>query len=189
MEKKIREKILITAFEPFGGKRENASCRVLRELPERIGGFDVRRMVLPVVFGKAAETAETEGCAAVFLLGEAGRDRVTPETTARNRRDARIQDNEGNQPKDEAILSGGPEEYHTAVSAGTIVRRMQEEGYPIALSDDAGAFVCNDTFYLVGTGNTVPVEFIHVPAEMTDRTTDTVHRFIELAMTEYRALS
>ena len=45
-----------------------------------------------------------------------------------------------------------------------IVRQMKSEGYPIEISEDAGAFVCNDTFFLTGTGTPVPVEFIHVPA-------------------------
>ena len=174
--------ILITAFEPFGGREINASAEVLKALPGRIGGFDVRRQLLPVVFGKAAEAAPQGPFEYIFLLGEAGRDRVTPETTARNLRSARIPDNEGNQPEDEPVLPGGPEVYRTPLPVGGIVERMTGEGYRIAVSDDAGTFVCNDTFYLVGTGRRVPVDFIHVPCDLSEDAAETVRRYIELAV-------
>ena len=64
--------ILITAFEPFGGKKTNRSEEVLRLLPDGIGGCAVRKALLPVVFGKAAEQALREPADAVFMLGEAG---------------------------------------------------------------------------------------------------------------------
>ena len=48
------QKILITAFEPFGGKETNASAEILRLLPEELCGCSVRKLLLPVVFGKAA---------------------------------------------------------------------------------------------------------------------------------------
>ena len=69
--------ILITGFEPFGGEKINTSAEVLRLLPETIAGAPVRKRLLPVVFGEAAETALGElalqgPAEAVFLLGEAG---------------------------------------------------------------------------------------------------------------------
>ena len=51
----IMKEILITAFEPFGGSPRNASAEVLRLLPDEISGCSVRKMLLPVIFGKAAE--------------------------------------------------------------------------------------------------------------------------------------
>ena len=92
--------ILISAFEPFGGHERNASAEVLRLLPETIGGYNVRKMLLPVVFGKAAQRILTaEPADAVFMLGEAGgRTDVTPEIRAVNKREARIPDNEGSRP-------------------------------------------------------------------------------------------
>lgn len=173
--------ILITAFEPFGGKKTNASAEVLQQLPEQIGEAHVRKQLLPVVFGKAAESVSGT-YDFIFLLGEAGRETVTPETTARNLRSARIPDNEGNQPENEPIATDGPEQYRTAVQVQALVEEMQKEGYRINVSDDAGNFVCNDTFYLVGTGHKEPVEFIHVPTAYTEDAPGTVCRFIELAV-------
>ena len=175
--------ILITAFEPFGGKRVNASAAALREIPDRISDHAVRKTVLPVVFGKAGKIAvdAATDCAFIFLLGEADRTVVTPETTAKNIRSARILDNEGNQPRDEVIAPGAPD-YHTTVPVKEIVEQMKREGYEIEVSDDAGSFVCNDTFYLVGTNTSVPVVFIHAPENKS--AAGTVQRFIELAVSE-----
>ena len=185
------KEILITAFEPFGGSPQNASAEVLRLLPDRIGECHVRKLLLPVVFGKAAEIVLQQEADAVFMLGEAGgRASVTPERLARNLRDARIPDNEGNQPKNEKILPDGAAEYHTGIPVEHIVRQMRNEGYSVAESEDAGAFVCNDTFYLVGMHGKVPVEFVHCPAE-TGRAkeyAETVRRFIELALSEIRVM-
>ena len=185
------KEILITAFEPFGGSSRNTSAGVLRRLPDTISGCKVRKLLLPVVFGKAAETVLREDAAAVFLLGEAaGRTSVTPERRARNLRNARIPDNDGNRPENEPVLPGCAAEYYTGIPAGQIAARMRSEGYAVTVSEDAGTFVCNDTFYLVGMKSRVPVEFIHCPAEA-DRDAeyaDTVRRFIELALPEIRTL-
>ena len=81
------KKILITAFEPFGGSAVNTSAAVLEKLPEEIGGAGVEKALLPVVFGKAAEKALTCKADCIFLLGEAGgRTAVTPERRGRNRK-------------------------------------------------------------------------------------------------------
>ena len=160
------KKILITAFEPFGGSEVNTSAAVLEKLPEEISGAKVEKALLPVVFGKAAEKALSYTADCVFLLGEAaGRTAVTPELRGRNVRNARIPDNEGNQPEGEKILAEGPEEYRTMFPADAIVDEMKAKGYGIEVSGDAGTYVCNDTFYLAGVKSAVPVQFIHVPGE------------------------
>ena len=185
------KKILITAFEPFGGSPRNAPAEVLRLLPEEISGCEVRKLLLPVVFGKAAAMVLRREEDAVFLLGEAGgRTSVTPEQRARNLRNARIPDNGGNRPQNEPILPGRASEYRTGISVEHIVPQMRREGFSVDVSEDAGSFVCNDTFYLAGMNLRVPVDFIHCPAD-TGREAEyaeTVRRFIELAVTEIRTL-
>ena len=180
--------ILITAFEPFGGGLTNTSAEVLKLLPEQIAGQSVKKALLPVVFGKAAETALQTRADEIFLLGEAGgRSKVTPERKARNLRDARIPDNAGCQPKNEPILPHGPAEYRTAFPIEAIVKRMGEDG--IQVSEDAGTFVCNDTYYLTGVGSAAPVAFIHVPAvpDKAEAYAETVRRFIDLAVSAHEA--
>ena len=179
------KEILITAFEPFGGRERNASSEVLRFLPDEIGGNRVRKMLLPVAFGKAAGLVLRESADAVFLLGEAGgRSTVTPELRAVNIRDARIPDNADCRPVREKILEDGPKAYHTRIPVKRIAVQMQESGYPIGVSADAGTFVCNDVFYSVGTALDIPVSFIHCPADA-DRAAayaDVIREFIRRAL-------
>ena len=185
------KKILITAFEPFGGKDRNASAEVLRLLPEEIAGYSVQKKLLPVVFGKAAEQILQETADAVFMLGEAGgRHAVTPEIRAVNRREARIPDNEGNRPAGEPVVPGGPEVCCTRVPVRRISARVQAEGFPAEVSEDAGTFVCNDTFYTAALRLQAPTVFIHCPAEP-DRAAaymETVLRLTEIAMSEEQAI-
>ena len=69
-------------------------------------------------------------------------------------------------------------------NSGWFCRPMSREGEAVAVSSDAGAYVCNDTYYLTGVGSRVPVVFIHVPAvpENAAAYAGTVRRFIELAV-------
>ena len=184
-EEKTVKKILITAFEPFGGSAVNTSAAVLEMLPAEIDGAKVEKVLLPVVFGKAAEKALTYTADCIFLLGEAGgRTAVTPERRGRNERNARIPDNEGNKPEGEKILADGPEVYLTTFSVDAIVEEMKAEGCRIEVSEDAGTYVCNDTFYLTGVKSPVPVQFIHVPGERekANMYSEIVERFIRLCL-------
>ncbi len=181
--------ILITAFEPFGGNERNASAEVLRLLPEKIGRCGIRKLLLPVAFGKAAGRVLPEPADAVFMLGEAGgRSTVTPEIRAVNKREARIPDNEGFRPAGEAIIPGEPEAYYTRIPVRRIAARMRTEGYRIEVSEDAGTYVCNDTFYSVGMNRPEPAAFIHCPAEADKAAgyAEVVRRFIEIVMAEER---
>ena len=106
---RTKKQILITAFEPFGGAAVNTSAEVLRLLPDIIASCPVQKVLLPVVFGKAADQALQYPADFLFLLGEAGnRTMVTPELRAHNLRDARIPDNAANRPRQEKILYDGP---------------------------------------------------------------------------------
>ena len=52
--------ILITAFEPFGGETINPSEMVLGMLPDEIGWFSIRKLVLPVEHDRSVEIATAE---------------------------------------------------------------------------------------------------------------------------------
>ena len=54
--------------------------------------------------------------------------------------------------------------FNTRVPVVQIVNDMR--AYPISVSDDAGTYVCNDTFYIVLDGlndSDILADFIHVP--------------------------
>lgn len=164
-------KLLITGFDPFGGATVNPAWQAVRLLPDTIGDFEVHKLEIPTVFGKAAETvfaaAETICPDVILCIGQAGgRSAVTPERIAVNIRDAKIPDNEGHVPQGEFCVPGGPAAYFATLPVMEMAAAIREAGLPGVVSNSAGAFVCNDTLYCLlhryaGTG--VRVGFIHVP--------------------------
>ena len=165
------KKLLITGFDPFGGETINPSWEAVKELPDRIGDWQITKMEIPTVFGTAADkviaTAEDIHQDAILCIGQAsGRAAVTPEVVAINLQEARITDNVGNQPVNIPVAEGGPAAYFATVPIREMVQAIQSHGIPAALSYSAGAFVCNDVLYRLlhhfdGTGTRVG--FIHVP--------------------------
>lgn len=162
--------ILITAFEAFGGEEINPTERVLGMLPDALCGFALRKVLLPVEFIRARELAaeayDKISPAAVIMLGQAGgRSAITPESTGKNRMNARIPDNAGYQPSDLPVEEGGPEALHATLPVDRITDAVHSAGIPCERSDDAGAYVCNAVLYgmLLHNGGAVPTGFIHVP--------------------------
>ena len=163
--------LLITGFEPFGGETINPAWEAVKALPEQIGGWQLRKLQIPTVFGLAA--ARTLACAAecrpdaVLCIGQAGtRSAVTPEYVGINLRHARIADNLGNQPQDEPVVPGGPTAYFATVPVRAMTAAIEAQGIPAAVSYTAGTYVCNDLLYtLLHHYAETPVRagFIHVP--------------------------
>ena len=163
--------ILITGFAPFGGEHINPSWEAVRLLAPQIGGWQLHKLLLPVVFGCAAEQVLAEAAAlqpdVILCIGQAGgRDAVTPEKLAVNLRDARIPDNAGNLPVDEPVVPGGPAAYFSTLPARQMAEAVCAAGLPGRMSCSAGAFVCNDLLYTLlhrCHGTAVRIGFIHVP--------------------------
>ena len=159
-------RILLTAFEPFGGDAINPSLETLRTLDRRA---DVDALTVPVTFRDAAETVlrHLPGHEAVVLLGLAkGRRDITVERVAINIDDASIPDNAGAQPVDQPICPDGAPAYFSTLPIKQIVKAIRAQGIPASVSNSAGTYVCNHLMYSVlhalrGTG--IPAGFIHVP--------------------------
>jgi pyroglutamyl-peptidase len=167
--------VLLTGFEPFGGDLINPSAEIVRQLDGmEIGRRQVIGAVLPCVFAKATRELtrllRQHGPALVICLGLAtGRAAITPERIAINVADARIPDNEGQQPVDASVVRGGPAAYWSALPIKAIVAALQKHGIPAEVSQSAGTFVCNHVFYglmheLARAHPRVRGGFIHVPA-------------------------
>lgn len=167
----MARKLLITGFDPFGGATVNPAWQAVRLLPDIIGDFVVYKLEIPTVFGRAAaivaDRAEEVRPDVILCIGQAGsRDAVTPERIAVNIRDAKISDNEGNMPQGEFVVPEGPAAYFSTVPVKEMAQAIRDAHIPGAVSNSAGAFVCNDTLYSLlhryaGTG--VRIGFIHVP--------------------------
>lgn len=145
-------KILITGFDPFGGESVNPALEAVKKLPDTILGQEVIKIEIPTVFRKAVEkieeNIEKHNPDVVISVGQAGgRFGITPERVAINIDDARIQDNEGNQPIDIAIYEDGENAYFTNLPIKAMVKEMNDNGIPASVSNTAGTFVCNHVMY------------------------------------------
>ncbi len=171
-EKKIT-KILLTAFEPFGGDDINPAKEAARLVKDEIGGVQIVKCYVPVVFGKSIDVVcdaiDDEMPDVVLMLGQAGgRGGVTPERVAINVDDTDSPDNEGKQPVDQKIREDGENAYFSTLPIKKMVGYMREKGIPAAVSDTAGTYVCNHLMYGVlyhidKNHLDIPAGFVHVP--------------------------
>jgi len=168
------KKILVTGFEPFGGEPVNPALEAVKLLNgKEITGYEVVTREIPTVFGKAIHSLKVSideiNPDMVICVGQAGgRSTITPERVAINVDDARITDNENNQPIDTEIVPGGPSAYFSKLPVKAMVKIMHENGIPASVSNTAGTFVCNHIFYglmnyLDTSGKDIRGGFIHIP--------------------------
>ena len=165
------KKLLISGFDPFGGEKINPSFEAVKLLPDVIGEYELTKIELPTVFGRAAEimSAKIEEIRpdAVICVGQAGGRRgITPEVIGINLREATIADNAGAQLQNEPVSEGAPDGIFSTLPVREMVAAIKAEGLPASLSFSAGAFVCNDLlFSLLNTyrGTEIKIGFIHVP--------------------------
>ncbi|WP_323616084.1 pyroglutamyl-peptidase I [Erysipelothrix rhusiopathiae] len=145
-------KVLITGFDPFGGEKMNPAYEAVKLLPDTIEGAEVLKLEVPTVFNKSVEVLD-EAMAKhqpdiVICVGQVGnRFGVTPERVAINQDDARIKDNEGNQPIDETIFEDGKATYFATLPIKAMVENMKQASIPASVSNTAGTFVCNHLMY------------------------------------------
>ena len=147
-------KILLTAFEPFGGEAVNPSLEAAEGVPGWIGDARIVLERVPVTFAGAADAviraARRESPDAVLCLGQAGgRAALTPERVAINLDDARIPDNAGACPKEKTIDPDGPAAYFSTLPVRTMAERIRAAGIPAEVSCSAGTFVCNHLMYVL----------------------------------------
>ena len=145
-------KILVTGFDPFGGEKVNPALEAVKSLPSEIHGAEIHWVEIPTVFYQSAEVLETAIVHyqpdAVLCIGQAGgRASLTPERIAINQDDARIPDNQGNQPIDTPIRLDGQAAYFSTLPIKAMVQAIKEEGLPATVSNTAGTFVCNHLMY------------------------------------------
>lgn len=166
-------KILVTAFDPFGGEKINPALEAVKLLEDEIAGAEIVKLEIPTVFHKSAEVMREKALEIkpdmLLCIGQAGgRYAITPERVAINQDDARIEDNEGNQPIDVKIQKDGAPAYFATLPIKAMVEKIKAAGVPAAVSNTAGTFVCNhimyNALYLAEKElNGIQAGFIHVP--------------------------
>lgn len=166
-------KVLITGFDPFGGEAVNPAFEAVKLLPDEIAGAEIIKLEIPTVFSKCGPAVE-EGIKkyepdVVINVGQAGgRSCVTIEQVAVNLAEARIPDNDGEQPSDEPLQREGAPAYYATIPVKAIVKNIRDHGIPCHISYTAGTYVCNCIMYnvlhMAATKYTnIRAGFIHVP--------------------------
>lgn len=166
-------KILLTGFEAFGGEAINPSWMVAKALHGKvIQKHRVLALQLPTVFQRSqlvlAEAISTYQPSLVICLGQAGgRHAISIERVAINVDDARMADNDGEQPIDKAIFKRAPAAYFSRLPIKAILATLVKASLPAEISNSVGTFVCNHVFYVLmhqlRKQNDVRAGFIHIP--------------------------
>lgn len=145
-------KIMLTAFDPFGGDKINPALEAVKLVRSDLFDAEIIKVEIPTVFDKSIQTAlaamEEHRPDVVFCIGQAGgRYDMTPERVAINVDDGCIPDNEGNQPVDSVIFEDGEPAYFSMLPIKAMVQAMKEAGIPASVSNTAGTYVCNHIMY------------------------------------------
>ncbi|MBY0573862.1 MAG: pyroglutamyl-peptidase I [Undibacterium sp.] len=166
--------ILLTGFAPFDHEITNPSWETAKEFSgKKILDHTIHVAQLPCEFGVALRDLRNQieqlKPQLVICLGQAGgRSEITVERVAINVDDARIPDNIGAQPIDQAIVEGGPAAYFSTLPIKAITHTLRENGIPADVSQSAGTYVCNHVFYglmhLASQNREIlRAGFIHIP--------------------------
>ncbi len=167
-------RVLITGFGPFPGIPENASGLLVDALATSapMAGIKLSAEIIPVIWEGAMEAAQA-GIAkhrpdAVLHFGVA--QSITTfeiETRAFNLHGTK-EDHVGVARPGKPLLPGSPAIIKTTLPALPLLRALRAAGYPVALSNDAGRYLCNALLYYSlahANGAAQPlVTFVHVPA-------------------------
>ena len=168
------KRILLAGFDPFGEEEVNPATEAVKCMNEEvIENHEVVTMEISTVFDKCieqlTEAIDRINPNLVICVGQAGgRPHMSIERVAINVNDARIPDNNGNQPIDTPVIPLGPSAYWSTLPIKAIVASLKDDGIPASVSQTAGTFVCNHIFYglmheLYTRHSSIRGGFIHIP--------------------------
>lgn len=168
------KKVLLTGFEPFGGSDINSSW----ETAVRVGQLapkDVcmETLLLPVSFMRAGkkirEALKEKRPDVLVMLGQRGKgESIDIERIAINMMDASSSDNDGYHPQEQTIVDEGEAAYFSNLPVKTLRDALLHRGIPARVSNSAGLYVCNSTYYnalneIYDQGLSTKALFIHLP--------------------------
>ena len=195
------KKVLLTGFEPFGGRELNPSYEAVKRAV--CDGYDVKKVCLPVTWDGAPKMLFEEIDAfdpdAVIMCGLAlGSDAVRVERLGINLCGA-IADNNGKYPSGDVpserkISDGGADAYFSTFNYEKILKALKENNIPSTYSFSAGPYICNLALYSAlmknaSSGAGRKMGFIHLPyvrefdgADAKSITLDTAVKAVETAV-------
>jgi len=166
--------ILVTGFEPYGGRGLNPAHEAMRALDHRsIGGCRVIGRPLPVSLSRlpgeiAALLDEHEPDAVISLGLWPGENAIRIERIGVNIADFEIPDNEGAVAVDDLLSGDGAAALSATLPLRAIEAAILAAGIPARLSSSAGTFLCNACLYsfldaIARHGRRALCGFLHVP--------------------------
>lgn len=187
-------KVLVTGFEPFGGSEVNSSW----ETAVRVGqlapkGVCMETLLLPVSFMRAGkkirEALKEKRTDVLVMLGQRGKgESIDIERIAINMMNASNPDNDGYHPQEQTIVDGGEAAYFSNLPVKTLRDALLHRGIPARVSNSAGLYVCNSTYYnalneIYDQGLSTKALFLHLPIISEDfpieMLTDAIQAIIE----------
>lgn len=168
-------RVLVTAFEPFGGAETNITQSVLSLLPDSHADWAIEKVCLPVSFKRAPivlrEAIATFSPDLVIMLGQcpAG-ENIRLERFAINMMDSTKSDNDDYIPNEETIYAHQPLALQTPLSVKALAMSCAETGLPVVVSNSAGLYVCNRVYYEALHLQQRAI-FVHMPNNMEGMTT------------------
>ena len=163
-------RILVTAFEPFGGAETNITQSILSLLPDSFADWAIEKVCLPVSFKRAPivlrEAIATYSPDLIIMLGQcpAG-ENIRLERFAINMMDSSKADNDGYIPNEETIYDNQPLALQTPLPIMELERFCADNVQPVQVSNSAGLYVCNRVYYEALYLHQQAI-FMHVPKNM-----------------------
>lgn len=165
---------LLTGFGPFGEVVNNPSARIVEHFARAgAAGHDLTTRVLPVSYTRAEreirELLLAESFDAALLLGVAGREAHLCLEQCARWQGAERADSDGCGPAPRVGQPGLLDRYSATIALQPLLAALLAAGFPARLSDDAGSYVCNHTYFAALhaiAAENLPTRwlFLHVPA-------------------------
>lgn len=165
--------ILMTGFEPFGGRSINSSWESVSKLDgaELIEGFKIVAVQLPVNWDRAddilREAIDLYQPILVINVGQGVHQSISLELNAKNH-NGTIPDNASSLADSEVISEKGPDTYISDLELDLMLDALIETSIPARISTSAGSYLCNFVSYhsydyLSEVNPAARTFFVHVP--------------------------
>ena len=160
-------RVVVSGFEPFGGRALNASWMVAEEIKKQ--NPDVTLVQVPVVWGAPLKAIRSvRPVPEVWIAFGEGTREFQIELLAHNKR-GRDLDNNGEQPATPEIVAGAPAVLENVISADALASALTSKGFATLVSRNAGSYLCEEMLYSLlhakqqSAGAMKVVMFVHVP--------------------------
>ena len=152
------DRIVVSGFEPFGGRSKNASWTLVQEI----------KKAFPTIIDRQIPVEAEKNVPDVWIAFGEGSPAFQIEVLAHNRRGG-FQDNESRPPSAPLIVEEGAAELKNKIDASALAAKLSAAGFPTRESSSAGAYLCEEMLYSLLHAQAKHsdgfrlVLFIHVP--------------------------